>query len=99
MLTFPELSGCTAPKACYSSENDLEELSAEELHIDDGDNYIIKGEELSLGSGGLTASPEGRHERGPRRDRNAARTERIAEMEHCRQREARRKTGFCWKMK
>ena len=22
-LTFPELSGCTAPKACYSSDNDL----------------------------------------------------------------------------
>ncbi len=58
-FTFPELSGCTAPKACYSSGNDLSGLSAESLHIDDGDNYIIKGEELTLGGGGLTASPEG----------------------------------------
>ncbi len=58
-LTFPELSGCTAPKACYSSDNDLKEVSAESLHIDDGDNYVIKGEELELGREGLTASPEG----------------------------------------
>ncbi len=58
-LTFPELGGCTAPKACYSSENDVSELSAEALRIDDGENYVIKGDELTLGSGGLTASPEG----------------------------------------
>ncbi len=57
-LTFPELGGCTAPKACYSSDNDVSELSAEALRIDDGENYVIKGDELTLGSGGLTASPE-----------------------------------------
>ncbi len=58
-LTFPRLSEPCEPEehTCYESENDVKELSAESLHIDDGDGYEILGEALTLGSGGLTASP------------------------------------------
>jgi hypothetical protein len=61
-LTFPRLTNpsCAAApetEACYFSFNDLIGLSAESVHIDDGDGYFITGEELTVGSGGLTASP------------------------------------------
>ncbi len=56
-LTQPECAAAEPREACYSSYNDLEGLSAESLHIDDGDEYLLEGEQLSLGSGGLTASP------------------------------------------
>lgn len=64
-LTFPKLSGsaCEAKpetKACYHSEDNEVELSTEALKLDDGDDYALSGsEELALGAGGLTASPEG----------------------------------------
>ena len=63
-LVFPELTApaCTPieTKACYHSENSELTLATEKLTIDDGDNYVLTGrEELELGKGGLTASPEG----------------------------------------
>ncbi len=61
-LAFPRLAGtaCTAepPEAeCYFSYNDLTGLTAKSMQIDDGDEYTIGGEELTLGAGGLSASP------------------------------------------
>jgi hypothetical protein len=63
-LAFPHLdsTACTAePRThpCYISFNDLGGLSAESLRIDDGNSYLIGGEQLDLGNGGLEASPEG----------------------------------------
>jgi hypothetical protein len=62
-LTFPRLTStaCTTEPdlhPCYISFNDVPGLSAESLQIYDGNDYLIGGEELKLGSGGLTASPE-----------------------------------------
>jgi hypothetical protein len=54
-LTFPAISPCSDD--CYSSVNDLSELTVESLRIDDGENYEISGEPLTLGAGGLSASP------------------------------------------
>jgi virginiamycin B lyase len=61
-LTFPRLTNpsCTAATptdACYLSFNDVSGFSAESISIDDGDDYELFGEEIKLGSGGLTASP------------------------------------------
>jgi DNA segregation ATPase FtsK/SpoIIIE-like protein len=61
-LTFPRLTNeaCAdglGTEPCYISYNNLSGLSAESIQIDDGNDYLIGGEELSLGSGGLTASP------------------------------------------
>lgn len=61
-LAFPELTkaACTAEpptSACYSSFNNVRGLSAESVQIDDGNNYVVKGEEVTLGGGGLTAAP------------------------------------------
>jgi hypothetical protein len=61
-LTFPALtsSECTAiPRTaeCYESKNDLTGLEAEALSIDDGVEYFISGNGISLGAGGLTAAP------------------------------------------
>jgi hypothetical protein len=61
-LTFPRLTSaaCTAepPEAeCYFSYNDLSGLTAESMQIDDGDEYEIGGEELTVGKAGLSASP------------------------------------------
>jgi hypothetical protein len=61
-LTFPKLTdpACAAEPeeaACYFAFNDLGGLIAEAIHIDDGNEYFIGGEPLTLGSGGLTASP------------------------------------------
>jgi len=63
-LAFPELTkaACTAEpptSACYSSFNNVRGLSAESVQIDDGNNYVIRGEEVALGGGGLTAAPGG----------------------------------------
>jgi len=61
-LTFPQLdsSECQAGSevdACYLSFNDLPGLDAEAIQLDNGDDYLIGGEGLKLGSGGLTAAP------------------------------------------
>jgi hypothetical protein len=63
-LTFPHLTseGCedeTGENPCYFSYNDLVGLSTESMRIDDGDEYLMGGESLAIGKGGLTASPTG----------------------------------------
>src|SRR5579862_718733 len=50
-LGFP---ACAAA-GCYQSTNDVSGLTADALSIDDGQPYVISGDGLSLGSGGLTA--------------------------------------------
>ncbi len=63
-LNFPGLTSNVCTKKtfkeplspCYST-NDLSGLSVEEIRIDDSENYLIGGEELSL-SRGLTSAPE-----------------------------------------
>jgi hypothetical protein len=64
MLTFPHLSsaGCedeTFENPCYFSFNDVVGLSTESMRIDDGDEYLMGGESLAIGKGGVTASPTG----------------------------------------
>ncbi|HEV3048050.1 MAG TPA: hypothetical protein VGY13_11910 [Solirubrobacteraceae bacterium] len=64
LLTFPHLgsSACVnEPRThpCYFSFDDLGGLEAETLQIDDANSYLIGGEELDLGAGGLHAAPEG----------------------------------------
>jgi hypothetical protein len=61
-LNFPALTSpaCTAKPTtatCYSSLNDVAGLSANALTIDDGVQYFITGTEISLGAGGIVASP------------------------------------------
>jgi hypothetical protein len=60
-LTFPRLStaceGERSADACYDSYNDASGLGTEALRLDNADDYVIEGEQISLGSGGLTASP------------------------------------------
>jgi len=60
-LTFPRLgSACEAERpadACYDSYNDVSGLSAEALRLDNANDYEIAGDRISIGSGGLTASP------------------------------------------
>ncbi len=60
-LSFPRLSSaCEAERpaeACYGSYNDVSGLSAQALRLDNANDYVIAGDDLSLGAGGLTASP------------------------------------------
>jgi hypothetical protein len=53
-LEFPHLDGCNT---CYEAENNLSGLTAESLSIDNSAKYVLSGDELTLGAGGLTASP------------------------------------------
>lgn len=63
MLSFPQLTGVpctfiTSNDGCgYGSENDVSGLSVESTSIDDGEDYSIVGEPITLGGGGLSASP------------------------------------------
>jgi Bacterial Ig-like domain (group 3) len=62
MLDFPLLASgaCTAvpPAAtCYASNNDTSGLAAAGISIDDGAGYLIDGNPITLGSGGLSAAP------------------------------------------
>jgi hypothetical protein len=64
LLEFPHLTSETCSseiptRTCYLSYNNLSGLSAEALQIDDGDDYLLAGEEVGIGSGGLVASPAG----------------------------------------
>jgi hypothetical protein len=61
-LTFPHLTNgeCTSfpeTDTCYATLNDLTGLSVEKMSLDDGDSYLLAGEGITLGSGGLTAAP------------------------------------------
>jgi hypothetical protein len=64
LLEFPHLTSETCSReiptqTCYLSYNNLSGMSAEALQIDDGDDYLLAGEEVGIGSGGLVASPAG----------------------------------------
>jgi hypothetical protein len=54
-LEFPRIPDCSG--ACYISENNLSGLTAESIEIDNGDEYFLGGNQITLGGGGLTASP------------------------------------------
>jgi hypothetical protein len=60
-LTFPPLgSACEGERpgdACYDSDNDVSGLSTQALRLDNANDYVIAGDRISIGSGGLTASP------------------------------------------
>lgn len=61
-LTFPRLErpACEAAKpseACYVSENVVGGLNVGKMQLDDGDRYLIFGEEITLADGGLVAAP------------------------------------------
>ena len=55
-LSFPALTGCTT---CYESSNDVTGLNADGISIDDSAPYLISGNAITLGSGGITAAPSG----------------------------------------
>ncbi len=59
-LDFPQLESACAEDpthACYESVNDLSGLTVKSMQIDDGEDYGIFGESITLGAGGLSASP------------------------------------------
>src|SRR5262249_3773911 len=61
-LTFPTLTTpvCTAvpsPDTCYISDNDISGLSANALSFTSSGPYLIRGNGITLGAGGLTAVP------------------------------------------
>jgi hypothetical protein len=56
-LTSPACASASTSGTCYLSDNDMSGLSVESLKIDDGDDYKIGGGEITLGGGGLIASP------------------------------------------
>ena len=43
--------------ACYLSKNDISGLAVNAISIDDGVPYLLSGNPISLGAGGVTASP------------------------------------------
>lgn len=58
MLSFPQLpsSACSSSGQTCPSNNDLAGVSATGISIDTGTPYVISGNGISLGSGGITAS-------------------------------------------
>ena len=62
-LSFPSLTGnshCTTTpptEACHESDESIGPMSFEKLSIDDGEPYFIDGEAITLGAGGLEATP------------------------------------------
>lgn len=61
-LTFPVLTSADCPNtvtdACYGADNDLTDLSANQLQIDETHGYALSGNALALGSGGLILTTE-----------------------------------------
>ena len=41
---------------CFATENDLHGLSVGEVQLDDADEYVLAGDELTLGAGGILAA-------------------------------------------
>lgn len=61
-LTFPHLtnSECTSKPetdTCYLTLNNISGLTVDSMQLDDADDYLLAGEKITLGSGGLTAAP------------------------------------------
>ncbi len=62
MLEFPRLTSAncmTSPPVdtCYESENNVSGLDVESMHVEDSQTYVIAGEPIVLGSGGLNVAP------------------------------------------
>jgi hypothetical protein len=58
VLTFPTLTGCAAPKTCYTSKNGLSGISATGLVFSNtAGQYKIQGNDLTIGAGGITDNP------------------------------------------
>jgi hypothetical protein len=60
-LTFPHLtnSACESKPqtdTCYLTLNNLSGLTVDSIQLDDADDYLLAGEAIKLGSGGLTAT-------------------------------------------
>jgi hypothetical protein len=49
--------------ACYLSRNDISDLAVNAISIDDGAPYLLSGNAIRLGEGGVTASPSARDPR------------------------------------
>jgi hypothetical protein len=62
-LTFGDLGAAcddrTSSETCYQSKNDVSGLSANAISIDAEGAYVITGDGITLGSGGLSAAPTG----------------------------------------
>jgi hypothetical protein len=61
-LEFPRLTSLSCTSApptdsCYESENNITGLNVESMQVEDSQTYVIEGEQITLGSGGLTAAP------------------------------------------
>jgi hypothetical protein len=61
-LEFPRLlsPACTTASpsdTCYVSKNDVGDVAVESLRVDDGDEYELEGDGITLGSEGLAAAP------------------------------------------
>jgi hypothetical protein len=61
-LSFPRLEGaaCTSSPpsdSCYDSYDNLGALAVESLSLADGNEYVLEGDPITLGSGGLVAAP------------------------------------------
>ena len=60
ILTFPTLTGCAAPKTCYTSKNGLTGVSATGLVFSNtAGQYKIQGNSLTVGASGITDNPGG----------------------------------------
>lgn len=62
-LTFPSLTSPDCPpftmtEACYGANNDLTDLSVNELQVDDTLGYALSGNAFTLGAGGLKLTTE-----------------------------------------
>jgi hypothetical protein len=61
-LEFPQLTSanCTASPpvdTCYESENNVSGMDVESMQVEDSQTYVIAGEPITLGSGGLNVAP------------------------------------------
>jgi Bacterial Ig-like domain (group 3) len=61
VLTFPTLTGCAAPKTCYTSKNGLSGNSVTGLVFSNtAGQYKLQGNALTVGASGITDNPGGR---------------------------------------
>ena len=56
-LPQPTCASVSPSETCYVSKNDVGNVAVESLRVDDGDEYELEGDGITLGSEGLTASP------------------------------------------
>ena len=56
-LTSPNCTTSPPIDTCYESENNVSGLDVESLDVEDSETYVIAGEPITLGSGGLDVAP------------------------------------------